>query len=72
VEEKRWGDEWLPGMRVRVFNHYTEPHGMREGTITSRSWGRDKGKPIWRFSVAMDGIEGEWSFEPGHLLPPGT
>jgi hypothetical protein len=72
MAEDRWGDEWLPGMRVQVFNRYEKPGQTRRGVIVSRSWGRDRGKPIWWFTVKMDGVEGEWVFGPGQLndCPP--
>jgi hypothetical protein len=71
--EPRWGDEWKPGDRVRVFDHYHEPGAVRDGTIRDRSWGRDRGKPIWRFTVDLDDFPGEgWVFEPGQLNAPGV
>ncbi|MCA1218845.1 hypothetical protein [Streptomyces sp. 8L] len=57
-------------MRVRVWNRYEERPQIREGTIRERSWGRDRGKPIYWFSVKLDGIEGTWVFGPGELAKP--
>ena len=28
---------------------------VRDGVIKDRSWGRDRGKPIWYFDVLFDG-----------------
>ena len=70
MEEVRWGEEWQVGMPVRVHNHYETPPQMREGVIVSRSWGRDRGKPIYRFVVEMEGVEGGWVFNPGELNQP--
>lgn len=70
AEEQRWGEEWKPGMRVRVLNRYETPGQMRNGVIVSRSWGRDKGSPIYWFEVRMHGVDGTWVFGPGALLRP--
>lgn len=72
MAEKRWGSEWRPGMRVIVFNKYETPGQKRCGIIVDRSWGRDRGKPIWWFGVKMDNVDGLWAFGPGELraCPP--
>ncbi|WGX94516.1 hypothetical protein [Nocardioides sp. L-11A] len=70
MTEERRGEQWHTGMRVRVWNRYEEPGQWRIGTIVDRSWGRDRGAPIYRFTVEMDGVEGDWVFEPGQLHSP--
>jgi hypothetical protein len=65
--EERWGEEWKPGMRVRVFHARGTPPDWHVGTIVDRSWGRERGKPIYRFTVQLDGIDGTWIFNPGQL-----
>lgn len=70
MTEDRRGEEWHAGMRVRVWNGYEQPGQWRNGTIVDRSWGRDRGEPIYRFTVEMEGVEGRWVFEPGQLHAP--
>jgi hypothetical protein len=70
MSEERRGEQWLAGMRVKVWNRYETPSRMRLGTIVDRSWGRDKGAPIYWFTVEMDGIEGGWVFGPSELQQP--
>jgi hypothetical protein len=55
-------------MRVKVFNRYETPGAWRVGTIIERSWGRDRGKPIYHFTVKMDDVDGHWVFDPGQLF----
>jgi hypothetical protein len=73
TNEQRWGDKWKREDRVRVFDHYHEPGVVRDGTIKDKSWGRDRGKPIWWFTVEFDGFPGEgWVFGPGQINAPGV
>jgi hypothetical protein len=59
------------GGRVRVFDRYHKPGAVRDGTIKDRSWGRERGKPIWWFTVDLDDFPGEgWVFGPGELNAP--
>ncbi|MFD6684168.1 hypothetical protein [Micromonospora parva] len=57
--EKRWGDEWLPGMRVRMVDNLSPGREVRNGVIKDRSWGRERRKPIWNFLVLFDGDKPE-------------
>jgi hypothetical protein len=54
-------------MRVKLFDRYHPALGMRDGVIKERSWGRDRGKPIWWFVVAFDGDSDKWVFGPGEI-----
>ncbi|MEU9968019.1 hypothetical protein [Streptomyces malaysiensis] len=68
--EKRRGEEWRPGMRVAVCNTKERPARYREGRIVDRSWGREGGRPIYRFSVQLDNVEGQYIFNPEELRAP--
>jgi hypothetical protein len=63
--EKRWGDEWRPGMRVRLWDK--RKGEMRDGVIKERSWGRERRKPIWWFTVRFDGDTESWVYGPGEI-----
>lgn len=65
--EKRWGDEWKPGMRVRMPDNQSASREMRDGVIKDRSWGRDRGNPIWYFSVLFDGDTETRIYTPGSM-----
>lgn len=67
---KRWGEEVQIGTRVRLSNRYETPPRVREGTIVGKSWGRDRGKPIYWFSVEFDDLDGQWVFGPGEVGAP--
>lgn len=62
--EKRWGDEWRPGTRVRMPDNQSPTREIRDGVIKDRSWGRDRGKPIWYFEVLFDGDTEARSYGP--------
>lgn len=70
MDEERRGEQWREGMRVQVWNRYEKPGQIRVGKIIDRSWGRDKGAPIYWFTVKMDGVEDSWVFGPGELSQP--
>lgn len=57
-------------MRVVVHNTYERPARYREGRIVDRSWGRERGIPIYRFTVRLDEVEGRFVFERGQLAHP--
>ncbi|WP_432030821.1 hypothetical protein [Streptomyces sp. 1222.5] len=65
--EKRWGDEWRPGVRVRMFDNQDRAQIIRDGMIKKRSWGRDRGKPIWWFEVLFDGDTEVRVYGPGQI-----
>ncbi|WP_327132000.1 hypothetical protein OG311_13500 [Streptomyces sp. NBC_01343] len=65
--EKRWGDEWRPGMRVRMYDRDSPTQETRDGVIKNRSWGRERGKPIWWFTVLFDGDTEERVYKPGEI-----
>lgn len=67
MAEKRWGDEWRPGMRIRMVDTDAVPAVERDGVIKGRSWGRDRGKPIWWFEVLFDGDTEARVFGPGRI-----
>ncbi|WP_157371508.1 hypothetical protein [Angustibacter sp. Root456] len=70
MPEERWGEKWQVGDRVTVWNHYEEPSRLRHGVIVNRSWGRERGKPIYWFTLQLEGVEGTWVFGPGALQVP--
>lgn len=70
MPEERRGEQWTTGMRVQVLNRYEKPPSVRSGVVTNRSWGRERGAPIYWFTVRLDGVDGEWVFGPGELLMP--
>ncbi|WP_327268797.1 hypothetical protein OG233_14065 [Streptomyces sp. NBC_01218] len=65
--EKRWGDEWTPGMRVRMPDNQSPTNEVRDGVIRRRSWGRERRKPIWNFEVLFDGDEAVRVYGPNHM-----
>ncbi|MFF9210469.1 hypothetical protein [Streptomyces sp. NPDC014791] len=65
--EKRWGDEWRPGMRVRMYDRDSPTREIRDGVIKNRSWGRERGKPIWWFEVLFDGDTEVRVYKPGEI-----
>ncbi|MFF4166886.1 hypothetical protein [Streptomyces sp. NPDC001741] len=65
--EKRWGDEWRPGTRVRMADNQDAGKAVRDGVIKNRSWGRDRGKPIWYFEVLFDGDSEVRVYTPGFM-----
>lgn len=67
MEEERWGEEWHIGDRIR----YRHPalNYLVEGVIKNRSWGRDKGKPIYHFTVLADGENESFVIGPAGVLP---
>ncbi|MFG3492991.1 hypothetical protein [Streptomyces sp. NPDC047972] len=40
---------------------------IRDGVIKDRSWGRDRGKPIWYFEIVFDGDQESRIYTPGHI-----
>jgi hypothetical protein len=70
MESGRRGEQWQVGMRVKVWNRYETPGQLREGVIVHRSWGRDRGAPIYWFRVRLDGLENVCVFGPGDLQQP--
>lgn len=40
---------------------------VRDGVIKNRSWGRDRGKPIWYFEVLFDGDAEVRIYTPGFM-----
>ncbi|CDR09632.1 hypothetical protein [Streptomyces iranensis] len=68
--EKRRGDEYRPGMRVRMIDNRNPARQTRDGVIKDRSWGRDRGKPIWWFTVVFDGDDDteERVYSPGEIV----
>lgn len=54
-------------MRVRMFDRQSPTREIRDGVIKDRSWGRDRGKPIWYFSVLFDGDTETRTYVPGEI-----
>jgi len=50
-----------------MFDPKATPPVMRDGVIKDRSWGRDRGKPIWYFDVLFDGDSEVRVFHPSHM-----
>lgn len=67
MEETRWGEEWNIGDRVRYGHPDPGRTDFVEGAIKDKSWGREKGKPIYLFLVRADGEETDWVIGPDRL-----
>ncbi|MFJ6003883.1 hypothetical protein [Arthrobacter sp. NPDC092385] len=67
MNEQRRGEQWHPGNRIR----YVHPGRSQlvEGEIKERSWGRDRGKPIYLFTVVADGEEDSYVIGPERVQP---
>ncbi|MFE2433327.1 hypothetical protein [Streptomyces sp. NPDC059409] len=54
-------------MRVRMIDNRDPARTIRDGVIKDRSWGRDRGKPIWYFQVLFDGDTEVRVYPPGYI-----
>ncbi|MFI2757820.1 hypothetical protein ACH5A3_02920 [Streptomyces echinatus] len=50
-----------------MFDNQDPSRAIRDGVIKDRSWGRDRGKPIWWFTVVFDGDTEARVYSPGEI-----
>ncbi|ASN20120.1 hypothetical protein [Arthrobacter sp. YN] len=69
MNEERWGEQWKIGQRIRYSHPDPDRNEIVDGVIKDRHWGRDKGEPIFHFSVLADNETDQWIVDPKHIQP---